>query len=71
MPKIAETKNIVDALWKSYQFTDELAPLMEWLEEMVSKSTREINSNSASQTEEIQEKQEKVKLKFAWNNISH
>jgi hypothetical protein len=60
MPKIAETKNIVDALWKSYQFTDELAPLMEWLEEMVSKSTREINSNSASQTEEIQEKQEKI-----------
>lgn len=60
MPKIAETKNIVDALWKSYQFTDELAPLMEWLEEMVSKSTRDINSNSASQTEEIMEKQEKV-----------
>jgi hypothetical protein len=37
---------------------------MEWLEEMVSKSTREINSNSASQTEEIQEKQEKVRIEL-------
>ena len=62
MTSISDTKNVVDALWKSYQFTDELAPLMEWLEEMVSKSTREINSNSAAQTEEIQEKQEKVTI---------
>jgi hypothetical protein len=32
---------------------------MEWLEEMVSKSTREINSNSTQQTEEIMERHEK------------
>lgn len=60
MAKVADTKNIVDALWKSYQYTDELAPIMEFLLESVSRSTREINSNSAAQTEEIQEKQEKV-----------
>lgn len=60
VPKIAETKAAVACLWKAYQFTDELTPLMEWLEEMVSKSTREVNSNSASQTEEIMERQEKT-----------
>merc|ERR1719167_1682451 len=53
-------KKAVDALWKAYQYTDELAPLMEWIEESISKSTREINTNSASQTEELQEKQEKI-----------
>ena len=42
------------------QYTDELTPLMEWLEENVSKSTREINSSSAAETEEHQERQEKV-----------
>ena len=58
--KTQDTKKVVDALWKSYQYTDELAPLMEWIEENISKSTREINTNSASQTEDLQEKQEKV-----------
>jgi len=58
--KTADTKKAVDALWKSYQYTDELAPLMEWIEENITKSTREINTNSASQTEDLQEKQEKV-----------
>ena len=32
---------------------------MEWLEDMVSKFTREINSNSTSETEEIMERHEK------------
>ena len=32
---------------------------MEWLEESVSKSTRDINSNSVAQTEEILERHEK------------
>jgi len=58
--KTNDTKKAVDALWKAYQYTDELAPLMEWIEESISKSTREINTNSASQTEELQEKQEKI-----------
>ena len=58
--KTADTKNVVDALWRSYQYTDELAPIMEWIEENISKSTREINTNSASQTEDLQEKQEKI-----------
>ena len=58
--KSKETKLVVDCLWRSYQYTDELAPLMEWIEENISKSTREINTNSAAQTEELQEKQEKI-----------
>jgi len=60
MVRVNDTKNIVDCLWKAYQYTDELTPLMEWLEDNVSKSTREINSSSASETEEHQERQEKV-----------
>jgi len=59
MPRISDTKNVVDCLWKAYQFTDELAPYMEFLEDMRSKSTREINTNSSNETEEHIEKQEK------------
>ncbi len=59
MPKVNDTKNVVDCLWKAYQFTDELAPYMEMMEDMRSKSTRDINSDSAAQTEEHIEKQEK------------
>ena len=58
--KTADTKKVVDALWRSYQYTDELAPVMEWIEENITKSTRDINTNSASQTEDLQEKQEKI-----------
>ena len=58
--KTNDTKKVVDALWRSYQYTDELAPIMEWIEENISKSTRDINTNSASQTEDLQEKQEKI-----------
>jgi len=57
--KISDTKLAVDCLWRSYQYTDELAPLLEWIEESIGKSTRDINTNSASETEELQEKQEK------------
>merc|ERR1712108_59845 len=60
MARVNDTKKIVDCLWKAYQYTDELTPLMEWLQDNVSKSTREINSSSAADTEEHQEKQEKV-----------
>ena len=59
MPKITDTKNVVDCLWKAYQFTDELAPYMEWIEDMRSKSSRDLNTNSANETEEHIEKQEK------------
>ncbi len=59
MPKVNDTKNVVDCLWKAYQFTDELAPYMEALEEFRSKSTRDVNSDSAANTEELIEKHEK------------
>jgi hypothetical protein len=58
--KTNDTKKVVDALWRSYQYTDELAPIMEWIEENIQKSTSDINTNSASQTEDLQEKQEKI-----------
>jgi len=59
IPRISDTKNVVDCLWKAYQFTDELAPYMEFLEDMRGKSTRDINTNSSNETEEHIEKQEK------------
>ena len=46
-------------MWKAYQFTDELAPYMEWIEDMRSKSTRGLNTNSSAETEEHIEKQDK------------
>ena len=42
-----------------FKYTDELAPLMEWLEESITKSTREIQSNSVAETEQILERHEK------------
>ena len=43
-----------------FQYTDELAPHLEWLQEKKTLATRDINTNSAGQTEEHIEKQEKV-----------
>jgi len=57
--KVKDTKAAVDCLWKCYQYTDELTPLIEWLEESKMKSTKEIQSNSVAQTEEILERHEK------------
>merc|ERR1739838_1095845 len=57
--KITETKAAVDCLWKCYQYTDELTPLVEWLEDSKMKSTKELSSNSVAQTEEILERHEK------------
>lgn len=59
-PLIEDTKKVVDCLWKAYEFTDEISPIMEWLEENRNKSTREISSSCASQTEDLIEKQEKT-----------
>jgi len=60
LPRIADTKLVVDSLWKSYQFTDELAPHMEWLQEKRQLAQRDINTNGAGETEDHIEKQEKV-----------
>jgi len=60
LPKVAETKKACESLWKAYQYTDELTPHMEWLVEKRVLATRDINSNSAGETEELIEKQEKV-----------
>ena len=42
-----------------FQYTDELTPFLEWLEESIAKSTREIQSNSVAETEEILVRHEK------------
>lgn len=60
LPKVQDTKKACDSLWKAYQYTDELTPHMEWLVEKRVLATRDINSNSAGETEELIEKQEKV-----------
>lgn len=59
-PRINETKLVTDMLWKSYEFTDDLVPLMEFTNEQLGLATKEVFSGSVSQTEEIIEKHNKV-----------
>jgi len=58
--KVSDTKTIADSLWQGYNYTDELTPHVEWLEEKKTLANRDINSNSAGETEEHIERQEKV-----------
>jgi len=51
---------VTDMLWKSYEFTDDLVPLMEFTSEQFGLATREVFSGSVTQTEEIIEKHTKV-----------
>eukprot|EP00088_Acartia_fossae_P038497 TRINITY_DN3992_c0_g1_i5.p1 TRINITY_DN3992_c0_g1~~TRINITY_DN3992_c0_g1_i5.p1 ORF type:complete len:611 (-),score=263.36 TRINITY_DN3992_c0_g1_i5:389-2221(-) len=60
MPRVNETKLVTDMLWKAYEYTDDLVPLMEFTNEQLSAATREVQTGSASQTEEITEKHGKV-----------
>jgi len=57
---VAETKTLADSLWQGYNYTDELTPHVEWLEDKKTLANRDVNSNSAGETEELIEKQEKV-----------
>jgi len=59
-PRVNETKLVTDMLWKSYEFTDDLVPLMEFTSEQFGLATREVFSGSVTQTEEIIEKHTKV-----------
>jgi len=58
--KVADTKTVADSLWQGYNYTDELTPHVEWLEDKKTLANRDINSNSAGETEEHIERQEKV-----------
>ncbi|XP_023346376.1 uncharacterized protein LOC111715290 isoform X2 [Eurytemora carolleeae] len=60
MPRVNETKLVTDMLWKSYEFTDDLVPLMEFANEQLGAATREVFSGSVSQTEEIIDKHNKT-----------
>jgi len=60
MPRVNETKLVTDMLWKSYEFTDDLVPLMEFTNEQLSSATRDVTTGSVSQTEEIIEKHSKT-----------
>lgn len=60
MPRVNETKLVTDMLWKSYEFTDDLVPLMEFTNEQLGAATKEVFTGSASQTEEIIEKHSKT-----------
>ena len=46
-------------LWKSYEFTDDLVPLMEFTSEQFGLATREVFPGSVTQTEMIIEKHTK------------
>jgi len=59
-PSINETKLVTDMLWKAYEFTDDLVPLLEFTNEQLGATTREIFTGSVSQTEEIIDKHLKV-----------
>jgi len=60
MPRVNETKLVTDMLWKSYEYTDDLVPLMEFATEQFGQASRDVFSGSVSQTEEIIEKHMKV-----------
>jgi len=59
-PAINETKLVTDMLWKAYEFTDDLVPLMEFATEQFGAASREVFSGSVSQTEDIIDKHSKV-----------
>jgi len=59
-PRISETKLVTDMLWKAYEFTDDLVPLLEFTNEQLGATTKEIFSGSVSMTEEIIEKHLKI-----------
>jgi len=60
MPRVNETKQVTDMLWKAYEYTDDLVPLMEFTNEQLGAATREVQTGSVSQTEEIIEKHGKT-----------
>jgi len=60
MPRVNETKLVTDMLWKAYEYTDDLVPLMEFTNEQLGAATREVQTGSVSQTEEIIEKHGKT-----------
>jgi len=60
MPRVNETTLVTDMLWKAYEFTDDLVPLMEFTNEQLSAATREVTTGSVSQTEDIIDKHMKV-----------
>jgi len=55
-PSVNETKLVTDMLWKSYEFTDDLVPLMEFTQEQLGAASKEVFTGSVSQTEEIIDK---------------
>jgi len=59
-PRVNETKLVTDMLWKSYEFTDDLVPLLEFTNEQLGAATREVTTGSVSSTEDIIDKHMKV-----------
>jgi len=60
MPRVNETKQVTDMLWRAYEYTDDLVPLMEFTNEQLGAATKEVQTGSVSQTEEIIEKHGKT-----------
>jgi len=64
IPAVSETKLVTDIKWKSYEFTDEMAPIEEFTNEILGSVTGEAITNSASDTEGLIEKHNKTMDKF-------
>ena len=76
MPKVRQAKDDVESLWKAYtvrqkvlvlnnktcsiQFTDELTPQMEWLNDKSEQINKPLTSDSAEETERLVERVENV-----------
>lgn len=64
LPQVNETKLVTDMLWKSYEYTDEMAPIVEFTNEILGNVTREVNTNSVTETDGLIEKHNKTMDKF-------
>jgi len=60
IPSVNETKTLTDMLWKSYEYTDEMAPLAEFANEQLSAASRGVTSANVAETEGLIDKHNKT-----------
>lgn len=60
LPSVNETKTLTDMLWKSYEYTDEMAPLVEFATEQLGAASREVTSGNVAETEGLIDKHNKT-----------
>ncbi len=60
IPRIQETLIKTDCYWKCYSYGDDLLPIFEFIDDLRTRSVKDVQSGNHEQTEELMEKQEKV-----------